>query len=88
MIEASRCPSCQRTATPPETRCLSCRTSTEGTRLEPQGRVLTYTDQEGWIALVELEGQARVLARADEEPSIGEEVRLEQAPEAGYRVQG
>lgn len=77
MIQASRCPDCQRTAAPPEARCLSCRKPTEAIELPAEGRVLTYTDQEGWIALVELEGQARVLARFDEEPFIGVTVAIE-----------
>lgn len=77
MIEASRCPACQRVAAPPEPRCLACRADTEATDLGPEGRVLTYTRLEGWVALVELTGEARVLARFATEPAIGDEVGLE-----------
>lgn len=78
MIEASRCPACQRVATPGEDRCLACRAQTQATELPSEGTVLTYAlAEETWVALVELEGEARVLARVDEEPSIGGTVRLE-----------
>lgn len=79
MIDGSRCPRCERVASPPEPRCLHCRAETEATELTPTGRVLTYTRQERWIALVELAEEARVLARFDAEPAIGDEVRLSPA---------
>jgi len=78
MIAGSRCPACDRVAVPPEDRCLACRAGTEATQLAAEGRVLTYTNQEGWIVLVELEAGARVLARVDEEPAIGDTLALEE----------
>lgn len=87
MIAASRCPECERLASPPETRCLACRTRTVETELPAEGAVLTFVPvDEHWVALVELEGGARVLARAEAEPAIDERVSLRQAGD-GYRLE-
>lgn len=80
MIEASRCPACDRVAVPPETRCLACREETEPTNLAPEGTVLARTQpasEEGaWVALVELAGGARVLARVPPRTPVGTPVEL------------
>lgn len=72
MIQASRCPVCRRHATPPEPRCLGCGAETAAELVDPEGRVLACTSvASGWVALLELEGGARLLARLDERPRIG-----------------
>lgn len=90
MIEASRCPACERVAVPPEPRCLACRNETASTELATEGRVLTYTrTEEGWVALIELAGGARVLAEREEQPVLGAQVELEKASLlAGEGAQG
>lgn len=63
MIEASRCPACDRVAVPPEEVCLACGKDPQAATVGPEGTVLARTVVDGReVALVELEGGARVLA--------------------------
>lgn len=72
MIEASRCPACRRCGVPPEPRCRDCGAETQAVELAAEGEVLARTRTEaGWVALVELESGARVLASLDAEPALG-----------------
>jgi len=79
MIEASRCPSCQRVSVPPEDRCLACAAEPELVEIDERGEVLTCTRWEDWVGLVELAGGARVLVRFPAEPAIGDRVELGEA---------
>lgn len=79
MIEGSRCPSCGRAALPQERRCLTCRAQTEARTFSGGATVLAWTrtdPEEGWIVLAEIEEGARVLARIDRRPRIGDEIGL------------
>lgn len=84
MIDASTCPSCGRVAAPPEPSCRACAADTETTELAPEGKILATTDRPDgrWVALVELEGGARLLAASPTELAPGEAVRLEREDEA------
>jgi uncharacterized OB-fold protein len=79
VIDASTCPECARVDTPPRDLCLDCGEDTDPTRLDPDGRVLARTRRPDSppVVLVELAEQARVLARAPENPSVGDRVRVE-----------
>lgn len=86
-LPASGCPTCQRVATPPEPTCRACSGQTDPRHLPAHGDVLTKTRiGQHWVALVELEGGARLLAEAEEEPTIGQGYALAEDPEAGYRL--
>lgn len=79
-LPASRCPACHRTDAPPVQACPGCGAGTTEVSLPAVATVLARTQLPGrpWILLVELEGQARVLAQAgtDRPPAIGDEVAL------------
>lgn len=71
----------------PEPSCLACGSTTETIEIRPEGTVLGRTKRaEGrWVALVELEGAARVLAIGEERPPVSGTVQLEQ-DEEGFRM--
>lgn len=90
MIDASRCPACRRHDVPPVERCPACRSETEPTTLPARGTTIARTRRPGasWIALVELDASARVYARLDDTPRIGDDidlVELEEDSGAGFR---
>lgn len=86
MIEAAECPACGRVDVPPQPRCPACAAETEPLSVEPSGTVLARTRLEAsWVGLVELAGEARVLAQTSRELAVGDRVRVER-DEGGFVV--
>lgn len=78
-MDASRCPACAFATAPPAERCPRCGASMSAHEITGQGRVLARTrlrGREDWIVLVELDDEARMLARTRERVSLGSSCRV------------
>ncbi len=78
-MDASRCPECAFATAPPAERCPRCGTSMSAHEITGRGRVLACTrlrGREDWIVLLELDEEARILARTRERLSLGSSCRV------------
>jgi DUF35 OB-fold domain, acyl-CoA-associated/Rubredoxin-like zinc ribbon domain (DUF35_N) len=95
VLAGSRCPRCRRVVVPPAAYCPSHAEVMEGTSVTPVGEVVSFTTlhspPEGFraplhIALVELEGGARVFCHSDDTSGIriGSSVSIEELDSVFY----
>ena len=94
-LAASRCPRCRRVVVPPAAHCPFHAVSMEATTVAPVGEVVSFTTlhapPEGFraplhIALVELDGGARVFCHSDDTSGIkiGSSVSIEELDSIFY----